>query len=116
MTQQRNVDQLFELLGDRLTREILRTASHEPTSVKEMSRDLDVARSTVYRRLDSLVDHGLLRERTKAQSDGRHYAVYETVVERLTVELDEGELDCELHPSDDAPARFGKLWDGMREV
>ena len=115
MSEGTSLDDAFNLLGDDYVRDILRATSTEPKCVREMSQELDVARSTVYRRVDSLVDFGLLRERTKAAKDGNHYAVYEAVVERLTIEIDDGELECELHPSDDPSTRFTKLWDGMRD-
>jgi predicted transcriptional regulator len=106
---------MFDLLGDDYVRDILRATSTEPKGVREMSQELDVARSTIYRRVDTLVDFGLLREQTRAAKDGNHHAVYEAVVDRLTIEIEDGELDCELHPSDDASTRFTKLWDGMRD-
>lgn len=109
-------DDVFDLVGDQHVRDILRATSREPKCVKEMSRELGVARSTVYRRLDSLVEAGLVRERTRPASDGNHHAVYEAVVDRLTVDIDDGRLDCEIHPDDDATARLTKVWEGLREV
>lgn len=109
-------DSIFDLLGDDYSREILRVTSSEPKGVKEMSQELDVARSTIYRRVDRLVDLGILHGRTKASPDGHHYTVYEAAIERLTVELENGELGCQLHPSDDAATRFTKLVEGMGDI
>ncbi|WP_179260220.1 winged helix-turn-helix domain-containing protein [Natrinema halophilum] len=107
---------VFDLLGDNYTREILRVTSTEPKGVKEMSRELDVARSTIYRRVNRLVDLGFLHEQTKTSLDGHHYTVYEAAIERLTIEIENGELGCQLHPSDDAASRFTKLMEGMSDI
>ncbi|ELZ01351.1 ArsR family transcriptional regulator, partial [Natrialba aegyptia DSM 13077] len=46
---------------------------------------------------------------------GHHYSVYEARLDRLTVELNDGELhvDVEETPADDVADRFTDIWEDI---
>jgi alpha-D-ribose 1-methylphosphonate 5-triphosphate synthase subunit PhnG len=84
-------------------------------SAKTLSDRCDASLPTVYRRAERLVDCGLLAERTEIGGSGHHYSVFEARLDRLTVELDDGELSVAVErdaPGDPAD-RFTELWEGL---
>ena len=107
--------ELFALLDDEYARAILTATSSQPMSAKTLSEECDASLPTVYRRVDRLIDCGLLAEQTEVAKDGHHYSVYKARLDRLTVELEDGELRVTLEqsPADDVADRFTDLWEGI---
>lgn len=116
MAEKPDPDDVFELLGDRYVRTILRAASRDDMSAKELSEACDSAKSTVYRRIDDLVEIGLLVEKTELEADGSHHSVYETRLDEMTVRIANGKFDMELEAKRETPKRFTKMWEHIREV
>ena len=115
MSEDCSPSELFALLDDEYARAILTATSIQPMSAKTLSEECDASLPTVYRRVDRLIESGLLAEQTEVVADGHHYSVYEARLERLTVELEEGELhvDVEETPTDDVADRFTDMWEGL---
>lgn len=109
-------DRMLTLLGDEYVRTILKTASEEPRSVNALSEACDSALSTVYRRVDDLVEAGVLVEATQVEADGSHHHVYETQLDSLTVTIANGMFDMELTVDRDTPERFTRMWEGIRSA
>lgn len=105
---------LLDLFGDEYVRTIVRAASREPMSVKELSEECGSARSTVYRRVDDLVDAGVLLERTRLEAGGSHHSVYETSLETLTVSVEDGRYEVDLEGVADPAERFTSMWRDLR--
>ena len=80
------VNQLFEAITDEDSRTILRETRSEALTAKELSKRCDVATSTAYRKLEQLVDIGLLDEQIRFTSTTRHAREY-------THDIDSIELD-----------------------
>jgi predicted transcriptional regulator len=108
-------DGLLELLGEELVRQILAASSREPMSAKELSDTCDVAPSTIYRRVEDMIDSDLLVERTQIEADGSHHSVYEANVDHLDIEIDDGTIDVSVHVREDAAKRFTRIWSDIRE-
>lgn len=80
-------------LGETYSLEILR-ATHEPRSARELSDSLDVPIATCYRRIEALVEAGLLVEEGRELSDrGRRSSVYRRAVDEVTFTFDEDDVD-----------------------
>lgn len=107
-------DELLELLGDEYVRSILVVTSRRPQSVKEISDECGVAQSTIYRRLDDMVDCHLLEERTELVADGSHHRIYEAKLSHLDLEVADGELRIEMDYEESAAERFTRIWDDIR--
>jgi len=105
---------VLELFGDPYVRTIVRAASRQPMSVKELSKECDSALSTVYRRVDDLVDEGILVERTQIEPDGSHHSVYDTSMEAMTLRVVGGRFNLDLEPSRDPAERFTTMWRDIR--
>jgi DNA-binding transcriptional ArsR family regulator len=113
-----DTDAVLRLLHDENARQILTTASTEPMTATRLSDACGASLSTVYRRVDELESCGLLRAETRYDADGDHYAVYETVVDHVGVDVEEGglsvALDTDEDGEDDGPDRFARAWEEMR--
>jgi predicted transcriptional regulator len=113
---QSNGADVLDLLGDGYVQQILSAADGEPKSVGELSDACDVVESTVYRRVDDLVEAGLLDERTRIADDGSHHSVYISRFEEISVRLADGVLEAEVTERSDAAGRFTTMWEGIRST
>lgn len=111
-----STDELLDLLGEQRVRQILAATSREPLSAKELSEECDVALSTIYRRVEDMVDHDLLVERTQIEADGSHHSVYEANVDHLDIDIEDGIIDIKMHVLEDAAQRFSRIWNTIRDT
>lgn len=107
---------LLSLLGDEYVQEILVATDGRAKSARELSEELDAARSTIYDRTERMVEHGLLVERTRIVADGSHHSVFETNVDHLDVDVVDGELEVSVERRESAAERFTNIWSDIREV
>lgn len=106
--------ELFALLDDDYARAILTATSIQPMSANTLSEEIDASLPTVYRRVERLVECDLVTERTKVDDDGYHHSVYEAKLDRLTVDLDDGELHVDVEQTEsDIADRFTDMWEGI---
>lgn len=106
---------LFDVLADDHARQILLAADGEPKTAKALSERCDVSLATVYRRVATLQDHGLLEERSTVDDDGSHRRRFVTTLEELHVDLSEGDLSVAVEVSDELADNFTSLWSDLRE-
>lgn len=91
-----------DAVSDGDCRRLLVAATDDPRSASELADASGVALSTAYRKLDRLVDAGLLEQGTRVSTVGRHPTVYTRVTRRVTVTVaDDGRLGVDRH----APSR-----------
>ncbi|KTG30624.1 winged helix-turn-helix domain-containing protein [Haloferax profundi] len=114
MSGSQDSDELLDLLGDEYVRSILAAASLEPHSVKDLSERCGVAQSTVYRRLDDMLAHDLLVERTELVADGSHHSVYEAKLTHLDIDVVDGEIRVDTNVESSPAERFTRIWDDIR--
>lgn len=91
-----SAEELLDVLGDEHSRTILAAASDAPVSSKELTRLCDASPSTVYRRINQLLELGLLDERVAFDGDSKQTKVYEASFEHFDVSFDDG--DCVVEP------------------
>lgn len=83
-------------LGKKYSTEIL-TATAEPRSARELSEDLDIPIATSYRRIEELVDVGLLTLEDRIRSaGGRRTKVYRRDVDGIRIEFADDEVEVSL--------------------
>lgn len=106
-----DLDTLVGLLDDDHVRTILAATSATPLSASALSERCGVSPSTVYRRVDRLVDAGLLDERTRPRSDGHHDTVYVAALERFELRVEDGDLTWTVDRTDgDVADELTRLW------
>lgn len=104
---------VLDVIGDDRARRVLFVIRQEPHSAKEISARTDISLPTVYRRLDELLEHDLVRSRTRAASDGNHYKVFECNFDATTVSLEEEGYDVVVERRESVSERFVELWDEL---
>ena len=81
------IDQLMSALNDKKSRRILSETTQEALSAGEISDRCDIPLSTVYRKLEQLVDAGMLVERVRLSSHPDYTREYLLDVTALTVDI-----------------------------
>lgn len=92
----RGRDELLKTLSDPKSRAVLRVTSAEALTAAELSERLDLPLSTVYRKVDRLLDASLIEGSRRIAADGKHPRQYRCIVERVHVELP-GESDMTVY-------------------
>lgn len=87
---------VFDLFGKPSARRILALASVDPVTATDVAAHLDVAKPTVYRHLEELVEYDLLTERQHLDDDGNRYQTYTTNLESVTFGVDDGAFTVDI--------------------
>lgn len=106
---------LGELLEDEYARSILAETSTEALSAEELQTRCDASAPTIYRRLGRLQEFDMIDEKQVLDPDGHHYRQFSARLERVTIELREGEYHVSIERSQqDAVERFTELYERLR--
>lgn len=107
--------ELLEALGKKYNPEILKR-TYEPKSAQELSDELDIPIATSYRRVEQLVELGLLAEEGKEFSEeGRQRTVYRRKVDGVTIVLGRNELEIEFNERTAAKNKLADVWDDLKQ-
>ncbi|WP_181692540.1 response regulator transcription factor [Natronomonas sp. LN261] len=79
---------VLDALGDEKARRCCSVLNGEVKSAREVANLTGYSLPTVYRRLNTLRQAGLIESRTRIDPGGDHHEVFVTIAERITVELD----------------------------
>jgi DNA-binding transcriptional ArsR family regulator len=79
--------ELLQLLDAEYTQEILEAVGRESRSARELAELCGASRPTVYRRLNSLQEAGLVDTEMEYDADGHHRAVFEATLEAVSVDV-----------------------------
>jgi response regulator of citrate/malate metabolism len=91
------VQSVLDALDDADCRAILDATSEDALSANEVSDTCDLPLSTTYRKLELLTEAGLLEERTRLSTTGKHSSEYVRAVEDVVVSLGAaGEMGLEV--------------------
>lgn len=105
---------IVELLEDEYARAILIATSDEPMSATELSDVCDASRPTIYRRLESLEEAGLVEQGTLPESGGHHYTIYRSTLESVTIDVSSDGLTADVTTEEPVADRFTRLYEGLR--
>ena len=86
---------VLDALGDAKARRCLHELQSEPMNAKELAGATGYSRTTVYRRLNTLRQAGLVASRTTIDPDGDHYETYSAEAERIHVEFVDGGIEVD---------------------
>lgn len=106
----REVDDVLHVINYENARQILAFARRNPLSAEELADQCDASLPTIYRRINELLDYELLEERIQIDSDGNHYRVFETDVERISLLIEPGRFGVEVRFARDIVDKFGAFW------
>lgn len=105
---------IFEALADDTSAAILANTTERERSADELAEVVDASPSTVYRRIESLVDDGLLIERLQLDRTGDHYHVYRAAIRSVEARLEDGAIETHVERREDGVDRFVRLWEDIR--
>jgi len=105
---------LLGVLADETARTILSCVADGPQSAKELRVACEASQKTIYRRLDRLQDHDLVIEQQRLDPDGHHYSVYSASLERVVIELEDGDVSVDVFLREDPADQFTKLFEELR--
>lgn len=110
---EQSIEDVLDTIGDRHARRILAEISAQPRSAKELAEICDLSPPTVYRRLDLLKEHDLIKDRTTVVEDGNHYKMYECNFDSTVIKLSDNAYDVRIYRKENLPDRFADLWDDL---
>ena len=113
MDDDRSIEEVLDTIGDQHARRVLAAISREPKSAKELADECDLSLPTVYRRIEILEEHDLVKDRTLVAEDGNHYKVYESNFESTVISLEDDEYRVRIYREENLPDRFSQLWDEL---
>ncbi|MEY7848321.1 ArsR/SmtB family transcription factor [Natrarchaeobius sp. A-rgal3] len=113
MVDETPIEEVLNTIGDEHARTVLASISREPGSAKELADRLDLSQPTIYRRLDVLQEHDLVKERTLVADDGNHYKEYRCNFDSTVISLEDDEYDVRIFRKENLPDRFTQLWDEL---
>lgn len=97
----------LDVLGDDCARTILVATSEGPHTAKELADRTNCSSATVYRRLNDLLESDLVKECIRFEEDGSHTTAYEATVDRVWVEIGDGEIDVGVSRAGEASSAGG---------
>ncbi|MFC7132955.1 MULTISPECIES: ArsR/SmtB family transcription factor [Salinibaculum] len=77
-------EEILGLLDAEYTQSILEATQTEAKSARALAEECDASRTTVYRRLNSLEDAGLVESSMLYDADGHHRTVFEATLEAVS--------------------------------
>lgn len=104
---------LGSLLADDCARTIIEATAREPQSAEALAERCDASKTTVYRRLEELEEHGLVEARQRPEASGHHYKVYAACLDRAVVTLTEDGVELSVTRRDRMADRFRRFVEGL---
>lgn len=95
------ITDLLDALDDADCRAVLEVTGEEPLSAKDIVDRCDIPSSTAYRKIDRLVEVGLLREGIRIRSSGKHASEYSRSIDHLELSIDDGGTEVRVVPRDE---------------
>ncbi|APW96532.1 transcriptional regulator [Halobiforma lacisalsi AJ5] len=87
---------VLSALDDDACRAILEATSQEALTATELSDQCDIPTSTAYRKVEKLTDAGLVEEKVRINTSGKHATEYRTCFDDVVVSLADGSVELEL--------------------
>jgi predicted transcriptional regulator len=86
----------------------------EPVSALNLSKDYKIPITTVYRRIEELVQAGLLGAvKSSRTTDGKWYELYRSLLSRINVSFEEGNVRVEVEVNDHIADKFLRIWSSL---
>lgn len=95
MSEETPANEMFDTLADESARAILTATADERQPATTLAQTIDAANSTVYDRIDRLLEVGFVEERTHVGDDGDHHSTYRATSDRSNVRSTPDGLEVE---------------------
>lgn len=98
---------LLDALGDEYTQAALEAVLDRPRSGRDVAAATDMSRPTAFRRLNTLVDLGLVETDQRIDAEaGHHHKEYRPVIDSFVVTIDDSGIDVVIETDHPAGSRL----------
>jgi hypothetical protein len=102
---------ILTAIADEYSRKILMSTSDEALSALDLSKNSEIPITTVYRRIEDLVQAGLLGAvRSDRTTDGKWYDLYRSLLDRIDISFKDGSMQIEVEINYHVADRFTRMW------
>jgi predicted transcriptional regulator len=86
----------------------------EPVSALNLSKNYEIPITTVYRRIEELVQAGLLGAVKSSRTiDGKWYELYRSLLRRIDISFEEGHMRIVVEINDHVADKFTRVWTSL---
>lgn len=108
---------ILAAMADEYSRKILTATIQEPISALELSKKYEIPITTVYRRIEELVEAGLLAAvKSGRTTDGKWFDLYRSLLRRIDVGFEHGDVRIEIIVNEHVSDRFTRMWTSIPTV
>ncbi len=111
------IENILKKLGDKHSRRILQHTMEKHKTAEEISSELGIPLSTVYRKIKELKETGLLIvEKSVVTKDGKVCDLYRSAIKGVRVHLDLQPLSLDFTFNEDVYDKISRVWQTLREA
>lgn len=108
---------ILAAIADEYSRKILTATISDPMSAPELSKKYDIPITTVYRRIEELVEAGLIAAvKSGRTTDGKWYDLYRSLLKRIDVSFENGDVRIEVIVNEHVADKFTRMWTSIPKI
>jgi len=108
---------ILAAMADQYSRKILTATVAEPVSALDLSKTYQIPITTVYRRIEELVEAGLIAAvKSGRTTDGKWYDLYRSLLRRIDVSFENGEVKIEVVVNEHVADKFTRMWTSIPKI
>lgn len=108
---------ILSAMADQYSRRILTATVNDPVSALDLSKAYQIPITTVYRRIEELVEAGLIAAvRSGRTADGKWYDLYRSLLRRIDIGFENGEVRIEVMVNEHVADKFTRMWASIPKV
>ena len=108
---------ILSALSDEYSRQILTATVPEPLSALQLTSRCQIPITTVYRRLEELLDAGLIAAvKSGRTTDGKWFDLYKSLLLRIDVSFDHGEVTINATLNNHISDKFTRMWTSIPTI
>jgi len=117
VTDEPGKQRILGALADEYSRKILTATIEDPMSALELSKKYEIPITTVYRRIEELVEAGLLAAvKSGRTTDGKWYDLYRSLLRRIDVSFEKGDVRIDVIVNEHVADRFTRMWSSIPPI
>jgi predicted transcriptional regulator len=108
---------ILSAMADEYSRKILTATTEIPMSALELSKKYEIPITTVYRRIEELVEAGLIAAvKSGRTTDGKWYDLYRSLLKRIDVSFEKGEVRIDVIVNEHVADKFTRMWTSIPTI
>ena len=111
VSEEKAKQRILSALADEYSRKILNATVENPMSALELSKRYEIPITTVYRRIEELVEAGLLAAvKSGRTTDGKWFDLYRSLLRRIDVSFEKGDVRIDVLVNEHVADKFTRMW------